>query len=293
MKWGARVIACLSPPGLGCLWILAQSVLEKAAAKVVDTCWFKRKITPLVNRLPYVKGLPARIAEGIREKLVPLLPASLQDMFAKIETDEVHVGEGDLGCDTNDDPERDALTAERRAMFDLIEAVGEERFDALVDALMAAGVRFDKRLSVTEIHQAKKIIVGSRVTAEQLRHYAKWYAPFADKRTRGPLGDFVNGLARTDPQSVEPFADPDVGGGEGESEGGVRAPRSRVCRPPEARRRATTRTTRCSTSARSTGSSRRAPRSRSTSPWRSRGRRSCCARSRWSSSPASDAPTAA
>ena len=221
VKWGARVIACLSPPGLGCLWILAQHVLEKAAAKVVDTCWFKRKITPLINKLPFVKDLPGKLAKGIRERLVPLLPDPLKDMFPEIEQKPVDVGEGDIGCDTNDDPERDALTAERRAMYDLIEAVGEERFDALVDALMAAGVRFDKKLSVTEIYEAKKIIVGSRVTAKQLRHYAKWYAPFADKRKFGPLGDFVTGLAKSDPDAVGPFAHEDADGdGDGPGGGG-------------------------------------------------------------------------
>jgi hypothetical protein len=216
VKWGARVIACLSPPGLGCLWILAQSVLEKAAAKVVDTCWFKRKITPLITGLDFVKELPVRMAKAILDVVRPLLPEPLQDMFQKIDTDPLPVSENDIGCDTNDDPQTDALTIERRAWYDLIEAVGEERFDALVDALMAAGVRFDKRLTVSEIYEAKKIIVGSRVTTEQLRHYAKWYAPFADKRKFGPLGEFVNGLAKSDPQSVGPFAEEESGEGEGE-----------------------------------------------------------------------------
>ena len=32
VRWGSRVLACLSPPGWGCLWILAQEVL-------VTCCW--------------------------------------------------------------------------------------------------------------------------------------------------------------------------------------------------------------------------------------------------------------
>jgi hypothetical protein len=221
VRWGARVIACLSPPGVGCLWILAQSVLEKAAARVVDTCWFKRKITPLVNKFSWVRELPGRLAEAIRERIVPLLPGPLKDVFAKIDTSPVHVGEGDIGCNTDDDPERDRLTPERRALYELIERVGEERYEALVDAMWAVGVRFDKKLTVAEINKARDIIVSSGVTAEQLRHYTKWFAPYADKRKLGPLGEFLSGLREMDTDAPPTFGEPEGGGGAGEGAGGT------------------------------------------------------------------------
>src|SRR5829696_4527093 len=65
VRWGARVIACLSPPGWGCLWILAESVIEGLAARVVETCWFKRKITPLINTVKFVADLPKDLADLI------------------------------------------------------------------------------------------------------------------------------------------------------------------------------------------------------------------------------------
>lgn len=212
VKWGARVVACLSPPAVGCLWILAQSALEKAAAWVIDACWFKRAITPLINKLDWVKHLPGELAEWVRKKIAGLLPVPLQDIFAKIDTSSVTVGEDDIGCDSDDDPERIALTAERRALFDLIETIGEERFDALVDAMMAAGVRFDRRLTAAEIYKAKDMAVSSRATAEQLRHYAKYYAPFTDKRKFGPLGEFLSGLVDIDTSSPPVFGDTEPGG---------------------------------------------------------------------------------
>jgi hypothetical protein len=216
VKWGARVIACLSPPAVGCLWILLQSVIEEAAARVVDTCWFKKKLAPLITGLDWVKRLPAKLAGKIRDLIVPLLPDPLKDVFAKIEVQEaVHVSPEDIGCTTDDDPTTDALTAERRAMLDLIERVGEERFDALIDAMMAAGVRFDKRLTPTEIYKARDIIVSSGVTAKQLRHYAQYYAPFADKREFGPLGAFLTGLAaNADPDSAPVFVESGGDGGD-------------------------------------------------------------------------------
>ena len=223
VKWGARVIACLSPPGIGCLWILAQGALEAAAARVVDTCWFKRKITPLINDREFVKGLPGRIAEAIRARVVEFLPGPLKGMFAKLEVPRVQVGGDDIGCDADDDPDRDRLTAERNAMYDLIEAVGEERFEALIDAMWQAGARFDRRLTVTEIHHAKKVILDSGVTAEQLRNWTKWNAQFVDKSKFGPLRDFVNGVAKTDPKEVGTNVESEGGEGEGEGAGAAAA----------------------------------------------------------------------
>ncbi|MFP5406544.1 MAG: hypothetical protein ACLGHY_09480, partial [Gammaproteobacteria bacterium] len=53
VRWGARVVACLSPPGWGCLWILAQSVIEKFASWLVDSCWFKKELAPLVTGIEF------------------------------------------------------------------------------------------------------------------------------------------------------------------------------------------------------------------------------------------------
>lgn len=221
VRWGARVIECLSPPGIGCLWILAQSVLEDVAARVVETCWFKRNITPLINGLSWVKQLPDRLAKAIRDALVGLLPGPLQDVFDEIDTDPVEVGESDIGCDLDDDPERDRLTAERRAMWDLLEAVGEDRWDALVEAFWAAGASFNTRLTAAEIYRAKDIIVRSHVTAKQLRDYAKYYAPFADKRRFGPLGEFVTAVAGQGPQMPDIVGETEAtdGGGNGNGAG--------------------------------------------------------------------------
>ncbi len=221
VRWGARVLECLSPPGIGCLWILAQSVLEDVAARVVETCWFKRNITPLINGLSWVKKLPDRLAKTIRDALVGLMPGPLHDVFDEIDTDPVDVGESDIGCDVDDDPERDRLTAERRAMWDLLEAVGEDRWDALVEAFWAAGASYNTRLTAAEIYRAKDIIVRSHVTAKQLRDYAKYYAPFADKRRFGPLGELVTAVARQGPQMPDVVGETEAtdGGGDGSGAG--------------------------------------------------------------------------
>ena len=34
VRWGARLLACASPPAIGCLWALAEELLERMAAKL-------------------------------------------------------------------------------------------------------------------------------------------------------------------------------------------------------------------------------------------------------------------
>ena len=54
VRWGARVIACLSPPAWGCLWILAEGALDFAIQKVAETCWFQKQIQPVLAKVRYV-----------------------------------------------------------------------------------------------------------------------------------------------------------------------------------------------------------------------------------------------
>ena len=66
VRWGARVVACLSPPAFGCLWVLAEGLLDYAAQKVAETCWFQEKIKPLLLKIGYVTTeLPNKLADGL------------------------------------------------------------------------------------------------------------------------------------------------------------------------------------------------------------------------------------
>ena len=175
VRWGARVIACLSPPGWGCLWILAESVIEGLAARVVETCWFKRKITPLINTVKFVADLPKDLADLIIGKLREFLPGPLHDVFATLDRSSVSVNADDIECEEAESG--DALTPERQELLNMQEKLGEEKFQAFAELTQKSGVPKDKPLTVAEIKNLADKIQSSGVSAEQLKEYAANYQP--------------------------------------------------------------------------------------------------------------------
>jgi hypothetical protein len=173
VRWGVRAIACASPPAWGCLWILAQSVLEELAARVVDTCWFKKKITPLISKVKWVAELPKELADLIIEKIRGFLPGPVHDVFAKLDKSKVDVNPNDIECEKEDS--EDAMTPERQALLDMQEALGEEKFQAFTELVQKAGIPRDKPLTAAEIRKLTETVRSSGVTADQLKEYADNY----------------------------------------------------------------------------------------------------------------------
>jgi hypothetical protein len=208
VRWGARVIACLSPPAWGCLWILAQSVIEELAARAAETCWFKKKITPLISAVKFVADLPKDLADLIIDKIRGFLPESLHDVFAKLDKTSVPVGESDIECE--EEESKDALTPERQEMMNMQEQLGEEKFQAFGELVQKSGVPRDKPLSVSEIKKITETIQSSGVTADQMREYAAKYptAPQGMPVDIATFIDNVKGGATQTPASGTPPATP-------------------------------------------------------------------------------------
>jgi len=100
VRWGARVIACLSPPAWGCLWILAEGALDFALQKVAETCWFQKKIQPILAQVQYVSTeLPNKLGDAVITKVKGFLPDSVSDVFADLDTAPVNAESEDLECE--------------------------------------------------------------------------------------------------------------------------------------------------------------------------------------------------
>jgi len=68
VRWGARVIACLSPPAWGCLWILAQALLEKLAEKGVFKVRIETNAEHCAGRNYFLRKLKAARTEHFGNK---------------------------------------------------------------------------------------------------------------------------------------------------------------------------------------------------------------------------------
>ena len=190
VRWGARVVACLSPPGWGCLWILAQSVIEKFASWLVDSCWFKKEIAPLVTGIEFIASLPKRLARFIIDGIRSFLPDSLNDVFADIDVGKIStdVPNAEI-CDKNDFPPplRDRAMVERLALAELRKDIGEEKWEAWTKLATLYGVNRGDFLSAVEVLELNKQLAHARI--EDLRQAADLY-PVLSATTAGK--DVIN-----------------------------------------------------------------------------------------------------
>jgi len=189
VRWGARVVACASPPAFGCLWILAEGLLDFAAQKVAETCWFQEKIAPLFTKVRYLTTeLPKALADGIIGKVRDFLPASLHDIFSTRETGDVILTAADIECD-----ESDTTRYEPHPLHQDLDAlylkIGEERALALSEVARQTGAR-DRPLTNAELVKLGDAIVEHGVTAEQLQAYAKNY-PTAPSTMPADISKFI------------------------------------------------------------------------------------------------------
>ena len=192
VKWAAEVIECVSPPVVGCLWALAQSALEWAASKVIETCWFQKKIQPLIGKLPFLRTLSGRIAGTIVEQLKRVLPDGVKDIFADMDTSTSALGDEALDCESEDGAAQ--ISPEQEALLRLIQRVGQDRYKALLQAMIKSGVPQSHALTVAQINEAADTIVRSGVTAAQLTQFGSDAVPVTQDQLV-PLKQFLDGLA--------------------------------------------------------------------------------------------------
>ncbi len=171
VRWGVRAVACVSPPALGCLWALGQAVLEEIAAVVVQSCWFQRKIAPYVAGINFLRvELPRDLARVIINAIRNLLPANLHDVFADVSVEPVRADE--IECDTSEGPGR-PLTDDQRAVLELQEQLGEERFTALMELLRSSSVAEGVPLNRAMAQQIGQVIQQEGLSASDLRSLAR------------------------------------------------------------------------------------------------------------------------
>jgi len=146
VKWGARVIHCATPPLLGCLKLILQSLTEKAIKLVVKTCWFQKKvIVPMFNTFSYFKELPQTISNSIlnfMRDFIPLPDSVKSSLFPEIRAPPSSLKEGEIPCD------KDKITKEQRALNKLYDKYGKDKFE-LLKAILEEARLGDKKRKIT------------------------------------------------------------------------------------------------------------------------------------------------
>jgi hypothetical protein len=177
VRWGARIIACASPPAVGCLWVLGEAALETAASVLIQTCWFSNKMMKyLISKFDFLTKLPENFANKIvtaANDLVPL-PKGLDPLFAQIDTTSINANNYAMECNESSDG-ASRLTEDRKAIWELMEQVGEDKVLALLKLMEKAKVGSWSRMTAQRVKQLAPILQG--LSVQQLEALTSAYQP--------------------------------------------------------------------------------------------------------------------
>lgn len=187
VEWGVRLLACASPPALGCLWNLAISALQAAFAWLMQTCWFTKKVyEPVISNVDLVRNFPTEIAAKIvnsANEYIPV-PEGFDPIFAPI---TINNSDFKVECDESGDGPG-GLTSERSAIMDLIDEIGPDKFHALLDLSLKRGAGPWVLLTAERLAELKEAL--KEVSTEELKAAAK----DSSKGTPVPLDDFLKDI---------------------------------------------------------------------------------------------------
>jgi len=171
IKWGVRIIACASPPALGCLWNLAISAIEFLFAKLIQTCWFSKKaVGPVIRNVSMVREFPSTLASEMvtaANKFIPL-PAGMDPLFAAIP--KIDANNFKYECGEGDDGGSGQISGDRQAILDLAEEIGDEKMLAFVEMANKRGAGPWVLLTKERIDLMKEGL--NKVTVEDLKKMA-------------------------------------------------------------------------------------------------------------------------
>ncbi|KFG69595.1 DUF4157 domain-containing protein [Microvirga sp. BSC39] len=151
VRWGLRIIQCVTPPGLGCLKLLLQAVVEELAAKVISSCWFVLNfIKPMLTKFDIFTNLPGQISGFILEqvkKIAGLLPVTGETLDKAFPPVTVRTGmtATDLECDDK------VITPAQREMNKLLDKYGEAKIREMIKVLEAAGMTTDREMTIADV----------------------------------------------------------------------------------------------------------------------------------------------
>jgi Domain of unknown function (DUF4157) len=149
IKWVNVAVQCGTPPGIGCLKILATELGKVVIGKILNWCWTKKKFAWLVKNTGVIDQVPKQIGQFIAEGVESFLPDSFIPVFDKT------IFEQKVSYDEDDVPCGDQITEAEIAMSELHEVLmaklGMSDYLKLCDALEKYGIPSSHKLSADEI----------------------------------------------------------------------------------------------------------------------------------------------
>jgi hypothetical protein len=203
VKWGIRIVACASPPLLGCLWNLAVAALEYAFSKIMQTCWFGAKVMGWVrdSGIQAILDFPTEVASHVAKAandFLPKLPEGIGPYFAEI---KVNHQDFKMDCKSGGDSEGEGEsggeepTEEQKALMDLAKEVGDEKMEAFLEMAAKRAADYNVQLDAERIRQLGSLIKS--LTVEQMKAIAQQQIP--KDGIPVPLEQFLKSISKLTP----------------------------------------------------------------------------------------------
>lgn len=201
----AAVIAlqCLTPPGWGCLKMLARKLQNWAIEKVLGWCDVKEAIAALVAKVPFVGGLAKWLGDKALGLIQSIVPAPFKDIFA---TDTPVPPPDKVECDDDQDPFEPPPTKEQQqgtqGSLDTLKEInqlhkeqGDDKTQALADMVGASGVPDTTPLTADQVRALREKMKLVTPSAQEMRDLAMGNASDETKKKLAPLKDYLDGVA--------------------------------------------------------------------------------------------------
>ncbi len=196
IKWAVVALNCASPPGWGCLKLLAKGLIARLVDEVLQWCWTQEKFEGFVVATGIFDGVPNFLAGKVADGVETLLPGRILPLFDRDTLEKpADLSTGDIPCG-------EAPTAEQMALTDLHDELknklDDSGYEQLLRAMEKYGVKPDKPLTVDEI-MAIKNNIPEGVTADMIRKYME-ETPVPDKKKRQiiDIGTFLHRVVEAD-----------------------------------------------------------------------------------------------
>lgn len=162
------LLQCGTPPGWGCLKLLARQLTVAAANEVLSWCSVQKKVAGLVMEIHWFQTLPQHLAKTVLDFLKTVVPDGLQDVFDHPLPDEPAPGADEIDCDEGKGPTPEEI----QALLDLQLAIGREKMEALVELGEALGIPDDAPLDAATAKKLAELLTGP-ITVDDLRKAAE------------------------------------------------------------------------------------------------------------------------
>lgn len=189
---GMIIAQCATPPGWGCLKLIAQEAIRYAVDEIVATCYVQRWVAGRMLAIDGFNEIPPTLAQTLLDLLRDLAPDPVKDVFDGPIPSEPPPSPEEVPCDE----ESEGVIEGAQALSAFHERNGSETTRAVGALGDARGMPDEAPLDPERLQSLQEALDEAGATPADLQAVADGTADDATTRRLKPLTDEIDDLAR-------------------------------------------------------------------------------------------------